>query len=72
MNEEAREPGDTELQILARHIHSLTKRLTQVKLKAWWLLYNPEHQPAENASMTCSAKQAEPSWKNTRRRNWRR
>lgn len=40
MNEKPREPGDTELQILARHIHSLTKRLTQVKLKAWWLLYN--------------------------------
>lgn len=40
MREKPREPGDTELRILARHLQSLTKRLTQVKLKAWWLLYN--------------------------------
>lgn len=40
MRQKPREPGDTELRILARHIQPLTKRLTQVKLKAWWLLYN--------------------------------
>ena len=39
MREKPRDPGDGELRTLARHHHSLTERLVQVKQRAWWILY---------------------------------